>query len=43
MNDNDREDEGVGGEEVGDDDIPIVKILIDENDDSSETSDDTEC
>ena len=42
MNDNDSEDEGVGGEEVGGEDIPIVPILIDKNDDISGTSDDTE-
>ena len=30
------------GEEVSDEDIPIVPILIDENNDSSKTSDDTE-
>ena len=41
MNDTKSEDEGVGGEEVGDEDIPIVPILIDEKDDSSKTSDDT--
>ena len=42
MNDNDREDEGVGGEEVGDEGIPIVPILSDKNDDGSDTSEDTE-
>ena len=39
MNDNDSEDEGVGGEEVGDEDIPIVPILIDE--DNTKTSDES--
>ena len=42
MNDNDSDDEGVGGEEVGDEEIPIVPILIDENNDGSDTSEDTE-
>ena len=32
----------MGGEEVGDEDIPIVPILTDENDDGTKTSDDTE-
>ena len=32
---------GVGGE-VGDEDMPTVPILTDDNDDGSETSDDTE-
>ena len=42
MNDNDSEDKGVGGEEVGDEDIPIVPILTDEDDNGTETSNDTE-
>ena len=42
MNDNDSDDEVVGGEEVGDEDMPAVPILTDNNDDGSETRDDTE-
>ena len=38
MNDTDSENEGVGDEEVGDEDIPIYPILIDEDDTETNAS-----